>query len=180
MGSVTAVMLEETGAAAAVLPSSVSSSSTVSSDCHSSVSTLLIWKRYLREPSSSALSLCSVLKSSFWETLKFVLSRGGLELSSSQYGCSRSKYASLIMATGWQSRVADAGPSNVLIEDRPRCGAGWNLKQAHDVPERTGKGDAIAGVAKPFIAIGFSSSSSGEIVSSDWLTVSPMRHQYEQ
>jgi hypothetical protein len=41
------------------------------------------------------------------------------------------------------------------------------LEHAYDVPERTGKGDAIAGVRIPFIAIGSSSSSAGETVSSD-------------
>lgn len=40
-----------------------------------------------------------------------------------------------------------------------------------DVPDRTGNGDAIAGVANPFTAMGSSSSSSGDIVSSDCMAV---------
>jgi hypothetical protein len=64
-------------------------------------------------------------------------------------------------------QIAELGSSKVFLVHVPKCGACWNLKQAHDVPERTGKGDAIAGVTIPFISIGSSSSSSGEIVSSD-------------
>lgn len=43
-----------------------------------------------------------------------------------------------------------------------------------DVPDRTGNGDAIAGVANPFTAMGSSSSSSGDIVSSDCMSVNDM------
>lgn len=50
-----------------------------------------------------------------------------------------------------------------------------SLGRAHDVPERTGRGDAIDGVATPSNAIGSSSSSSGEIVSSDYVQVSVHR-----
>jgi hypothetical protein len=42
-----------------------------------------------------------------------------------------------------------------------------NLKKTHDIPGRTGKGDAMVGV---MIAMGSSSSSSGEMVSSDCST----------
>lgn len=46
-----------------------------------------------------------------------------------------------------------------------------NLKQMHDVPERTGNGDAIAGVDIPLSPVGSSSSSSGETISSDYVTL---------
>jgi hypothetical protein len=52
-----------------------------------------------------------------------------------------------------------------------------NMKQSYDIPERTGKGDGIAGVTSSFIAIESSSSSSGNIVSSDCLAIRHMRDQ---
>lgn len=68
--------------------------------------------------------------------------------------------------------VGKVGANNAISEDEPKSGACWNLTQAHDVPERTGKGDVIADVVIPFISIGSSFSSSGEIVSSDCLAIS--------
>jgi hypothetical protein len=52
-----------------------------------------------------------------------------------------------------------------------------NIKQLYDVPERTGKGDAMRGVMSPFVAGESSSSSSGNIVSSDCVNISHMRDQ---
>lgn len=49
-----------------------------------------------------------------------------------------------------------------------------NPKKVQYVPDRTGNGDAIAGVANPFVAIGSSSSSSGDIVSSDCIRVTDL------
>jgi len=77
-------------------------------------------------------------------------------------------------------RALGFGGFKVFPGDRSKCGAGWNSKQAHDVPERTGRGDAIAGVVMPFIAIiGSSSSSSGEMVSSDCLQISLTQQRCE-
>jgi hypothetical protein len=64
----------------------------------------------------------------------------------------------------------------VSLHNVPGSGSNCNSIKVYDLPERTGKGDAIEGVTSPFIAIGSSSSSSGDMVSSDWLIVSYLQH----